>query len=518
VCSLVNAAVTQGMIVVTSAGNHADCGQLSSPGAADAAITVGAYDAGSDPGSADDALAAFTAYGPRADDQDGTHADEMKPDVVAPGVNVVSAWGSPASSGHAYAPASGTSMSAALVSGVVALLLEEDPSLTPAAVKQHPRDTACHRADGGLACGVQDPFGIDARYHTGWGFGEVDAVAALEELRHGNQTQFVQLEASWNAATQHVDVTWTTQREKNISSFDLERAPELNGGPGTFGTVGTTPALGPGTLAPVNRTTYLLSDAAPAGGNWWYRVKTAGGNTLSPTIRVRTESPAALVRVELDHNTPESDLVLTVGSGIPQSAPVWVKAVDIREHAISVDVPAPQDLVQHALVVPLYGDVAGTLPPLASSPWWVRAVEGGNPERTGWLRDFSVTAGGTTYDTDSSTPEATEEGGATSLWIPEPAALGIPGDHRGVSTVVAAPNPFRSRVDIDFEATGNVLRVTVHDLSGREVRVLWRGQGGDIHLTWDGRDARGRNLPAGAYFLRIEEGSQVRALRLVRLP
>ena len=517
ISALVNAAVAQGMVVVTSAGNHADCGQLSSPGAADGAITVGAYDAGSDPGSADDALASFTAYGPRANDQDGIQVDEMKPDLVAPGVDVVSAWGSPASSGHAYASASGTSMSAALVSGIVALLLEENPSLSPSAVKQLLRDTARHRADGGLACGTQDPFGIDARYHTGWGFGQVDAVAALEELRHPNQTQFVQLAASWNEATQRVDVTWTTQREKNISAFDLERAPELNGGPGVFGTVGTTPALGAGTLIPANRTSYLVSDSAPAGGNWWYRVKTVGGNTVSPMIRVRSESPAALARLEFDHNTPESDLVLTVGSGIPQSAPAWVKPVDIWEHAISVDVPAPQDLVQHALVVPLYGDVAGTLPPLASSPWWVRAVEGGNPERTGWLRDFSVTAGGTTYDTDSNTPQATEEGSATSLWIPEPATLGIPGDHRGVSPVMAAPNPFRSRVEIDVETAG-AARMSVHDLGGREVRVLWSGQGGSIHVTWDGTDARGRRLPAGAYFLRVQEGSQVRAVRLVRLP
>ena len=518
VCALVNAAVTHGMVVVASAGNHADCGQLSSPGAADGAITVGAYDAGADPGSADDVLAAFTAHGPRADDQDGTQIDEMKPDVVAPGVDIVSAWGSPASSGHAYASASGTSMSAALVSGVVALLLEEDPSLTPAAVKQLLRDTARHRADGGLACGAQDPFGIDTRYHTGWSFGAVDAVAALEELRHGNQTQFVQLAASWNDATQRVEVAWTTQREKNVSAFELERAPELNGGPGAFVTVGTTPALGAGTLIPVNRTTYLLNDAAPAGGNWWYRIKTVGGNTVSATIQVRSESPAALARVEFDHNAPESDLALTVGSGIPQSAPALVIPVDIWEHAISVDVPGPQDLVQHALVVPVYGDVAGTLPPLASSPWWVRAVEGGNAERSGWLRDFSVTAGGTTYDTDSNTPVPTEEGSATSLWIPEPAALGIPGDHRGASPLVAAPNPFRSRVDIDLEISGDAVRVSVHDLSGRVLRVLWSGQGGDVHLTWDGTDARGQSLPAGAYFLRIQEGSQVRALRLVKLP
>ena len=517
ICALVDAAVTQGVCVVASAGNHADCGLLSSPGAADGAITVGAYDPGTSAGSEDDELATFTAYGPRTDDGDVTHTDEEKPDVVAPGVDVISAWGSPSSSGHSYAASSGTSMSAAFVSGVIALLLEENASLSPGQVKALLQDTARHRFDGGLPCGATNPYGIDTRYHTGWGFGEVDAWAAYTEVHQSNQTQFVQLSATWNAGTNSVDVSWSTQREKNISSFLVERAVEMNGGPGSYVTVATTPALGSSTLIPVNRTTYLVSDAAPAGGNWWYRVRTSGGSTYSPAIGVRSEAPVAWASAVLDHNIAETDLALTLGTGVPQTAPVWQEGVDLAANLDAMTLSGPSDLVRYRFSIPMFGNVSGSLPPDPQKPWWIRAVDGGNPERSGLLRDFSIMVGSTTYETDSSTPSPTVEGKAVSLWIPEPAAVGVP-DGNVASRPIAAPNPFRSGTKIELGNVTGPVRVSIHDLSGREVRELWRGDGENLHVSWDGRDARGTHLPAGTYFLRIQEGSQVRALRLVRLP
>jgi len=516
ICTLVNAAASQGIVVVASAGNHADCGELSSPGAADGAITVGAYDPGADPGTADDQLASFTAYGPRVNDGDLTHTDEQKPDVVAPGVDIVSAWGSPSSSGHGHAVSSGTSMSAAFVSGVVALLLEENPSLTPDGVKTLLHDTARHRFNGGLPCGVTNPFGIDVRYHTGWGFGEVDAWAAYTELHQSNQTQFVQLSATWNAGVNGVEVAWMTQREKNLSGFELQRAPDLSGVPGTFAAVGSAPAVGSATVYPVNRASYALIDAAPAGGIWWYRVKTVGGNTLSPAIQVRSETPSAGATVELDHNTAETDLALTLGTGIPQSAPVWQQTLNLASSLDALTLSGSSDLLRYRLSVPTFGNTA--LPPGPQSPWWIRAVEGGNAQRSGFLRDFSMTVGNVVYETDSTTPEPTTEGGAASLWIPEPATLGTPGDATAGARFLAYPNPFRSTTAVTVGVVVGPVRVSIHDLAGREVRELWRGGGVPRQLMWDGRDALGTHVPSGTYFLRIEDRTQVRALRLVKLP
>jgi hypothetical protein len=407
-------------------------------------------------------------------------------------------------------------MSAAFVSGVIALLLEENPALTPDGVKTLLHDTARHRFNSGLPCGATNPFGIDARYHTGWGFGEVDAYAAYTELHQANQTQFVQLSATWNAGLNGVDVSWSTQREKNISGFEVQRAPDVSGAPGTFIVVGSEPGLGSPNLVPVNRTTYVFSDAAPQGALWWYRIKTVGGNTFSPLVQVRSETPSAWARVALDHNTAETDLALTLGTGIPQTAPAWQQSVTLLTTLDAVTVSGPSDLLSYSLSVPTYGNVGNALPPGPSSPWWIRAVEGGG-QRTGLLRDFALAEGTTLYETDSSTPKTTVEGKATSLWIPEPATVGIPGD-ANLAHLVASPNPFRSTTTIDLAKTTGFVRVSIHDVSGRQVLELWRGNGTGGHITWDGRDAKGVHVPAGTYFVRIEDQNQVRALELVRLP
>jgi serine protease AprX len=161
-----NAAVSAGKVVVVAAGNDGDApGTITSPGVATDAITVGA---GSDPsalaGSSDTDqglyLAGFSGRGPTTNP-----AAPTKPDVVAPGINVVSAKAGTTSS---YVTFSGTSMATPFVAGVVALGLEADPAATPAEVKQAIRSSA---QDAGTA-------GPDNE----WGWGLADArsfVAAL---------------------------------------------------------------------------------------------------------------------------------------------------------------------------------------------------------------------------------------------------------------------------------------------------------------------------------------------------
>ncbi|MFM7726096.1 MAG: S8 family serine peptidase, partial [Flavobacteriales bacterium] len=87
-------------------------------------------------------IASFTSYGPLLNE---TH----KPDIAAPGVNVCSSISSFTDYNYSaidnvsfnggeydFARMSGTSMSSPCVAGIVALLLDANPFLTPAQVKE----------------------------------------------------------------------------------------------------------------------------------------------------------------------------------------------------------------------------------------------------------------------------------------------------------------------------------------------------------------------------------------------
>jgi subtilisin family serine protease len=104
-----------GIFVVASAGNSGPrCGSVSDPIAIyDSALTVGAIDR-------DGNLAGFSSAGPVTVDGSG----RIKPDIVAPGVDVLSTY--PAG---AYETASGTSMAGPHVVGVVALMWSANPAL-----------------------------------------------------------------------------------------------------------------------------------------------------------------------------------------------------------------------------------------------------------------------------------------------------------------------------------------------------------------------------------------------------
>jgi serine protease AprX len=127
-----------GIVVVAAAGNDGPSPRtIDSPGHAPAAITVGAEDDHRTVPCQDDTIAPFSSRGPTVDGL-------AKPDVVAPGVGIVSlrAPGSVLDrqlprarvSGY-YFTLSGTSMATPLCAGLAALILEATPDLTPDEVK-----------------------------------------------------------------------------------------------------------------------------------------------------------------------------------------------------------------------------------------------------------------------------------------------------------------------------------------------------------------------------------------------
>ncbi|MDF6045493.1 S8 family serine peptidase [Streptomyces sp. JH14] len=114
-------------LFVIAAGN-AGPGEstLGTPGAADAALTVGAVDRS-------DALADFSSRGPRLGDM------AIKPEITAPGVDIVAARAAGTTMGTPvdadYTSASGTSMATPHVAGSAAILKQRHPDWTGQRIK-----------------------------------------------------------------------------------------------------------------------------------------------------------------------------------------------------------------------------------------------------------------------------------------------------------------------------------------------------------------------------------------------
>lgn len=152
-----------GVFVVVSAGNDGPfCGSLTSPPAIyDAVLSVGAVDSlGS--------LALFSSIGPGT----GESLNSVKPDLVAPGVDILSAF--PNSS---YAVQSGTSMSGPHVAGVVALLWSANPALIGNIDRTEQILISSAQPYAG---DLPDCPGADLTPSTAVGYGLVDAYRAVQ--------------------------------------------------------------------------------------------------------------------------------------------------------------------------------------------------------------------------------------------------------------------------------------------------------------------------------------------------
>jgi subtilisin family serine protease len=159
--SAVEALVGEGTLVVAAAGNSGACKTIFYPGALSYALAVGAV---SDDETTNK-LAGYSSSGPIP------NSTLIKPDLVAQGTNVVSAWPD-----GSYEPMNGTSMATPAVSGVAALVMSARPRWIdhPAQLAQLLRDTANRNvvAANRSACSVGYPNNA-----SGWGL--VNAYAAV---------------------------------------------------------------------------------------------------------------------------------------------------------------------------------------------------------------------------------------------------------------------------------------------------------------------------------------------------
>ncbi len=153
-----------GVVVIVSAGNNGGVatmgtvpGVLYPPANDPFVITVGASDDMGTSYTWDDILAPFSAYGVT---EDGF----WKPELVAPGAHIINLLASPdctiavqhpeALYGGAFLRLSGTSMSAGVASGAVALLLQARPDVNPDQVKWALMNSATPLRHTGAGAGI----------------------------------------------------------------------------------------------------------------------------------------------------------------------------------------------------------------------------------------------------------------------------------------------------------------------------------------------------------------------------
>jgi len=510
-------AVELGIVVVAAMGNDGLDHHVPSPASGDGVLAVGAYDAQRTGAAGDDQFASFSNRGPRDGDADLNLADEQKPELLAPGVAVTSADGDLSTDGAQYVRKSGTSMSTALASGMVALLRSEFPSLTPAQLSALLRFTA-RRGLGGLPAGTP---GVDPRWHSARGWGAADLYAARLEALQPERSQVRRLAL----AADHASVTATlwTMRERGAAHFVLERAPDQSGVPGTFAALDSVAAGGDSSLAGNDLWSYPLVRSTPAeerGLSFWYRVAYTenGVRHEGPARKLALPSGPAAARLEfrIVHNAYDHDLGggIVVGGAQASSGsgpPGYVTSPP------TLDLPGTSAAVASEWVsgTSTFGNVAwdfaidvpadfapGTLPPTHAQPWILSVEDNGFLNRSGRIESFRLiwkaTSGDFVY-TGGPVPRPTVEGSEVQVQVP--AALTGVGDVAPDRALRVGPNPVRSGGAVVFSlasVAGSGLEV--FDVTGRAVARFPAGSARE--LRWETRDRDGRPLPAGVYLAR----------------
>ncbi len=250
-------------------------------GGQSATVTVGAT-------TSNDGHSSFSSYGPvtwASGTYIGSYSDYpwtsgsstevglFKPDIAAPGSSIVSLN---YSNNTGYTTKSGTSMATPCVAGVMALMLQVNPTLTPLEIDSIIETTA-------VACGGQT-----SKNNT-FGAGRIDALAAVNYMLDACTAP-----TNLTAAVSHanVDLNWTAA--SGVSTYRVYRNGSV--------------------IANNIATTRFTDEEAPAGVNTYY-VRSNGNNnqasipsnlvTVTITVNAQANAPTNLVvtNVNADNNT-----------------------------------------------------------------------------------------------------------------------------------------------------------------------------------------------------------------------
>ncbi|MCP4426222.1 MAG: S8 family serine peptidase [Chloroflexi bacterium] len=229
-----------GIVVVVSAGNNgsANPGVLYPPANDPFVIVVGATDDQGTVALGNDTIPTYSAYGVTTD-------GFAKPDLVAPGNNIISLLSSDTSNlalnhpdnivasgtNSGYFKMSGTSMASAVVTGAVAQLLDDEPDLTPDQVKHRLMNTARTNWPG-----------YDAQ-KAGAGILDIEAAVHATTMESANQDTMphmllakMALIAYWASANGDENIDWATIDWESVN-WDTVDWNSVNWGSVNWGSV-----------------------------------------------------------------------------------------------------------------------------------------------------------------------------------------------------------------------------------------------------------------------------------------
>ncbi|MGW0821640.1 S8 family peptidase [Streptomyces sp. NPDC002845] len=307
-------------LFVVAAGNSGPgATTVGAPAAADAALTVGAVDSA-------DAIASFSSRGPRLGD------GAIKPDITAPGVNVIAARakGTPAGDRDPvddnYARLSGTSMAAPATAGAAALLAQAHPKWDGERLKAALTATA-------------SPQPGQSVYDQGSGL--TDVARAVRQPVTATPTSLRMGSFQWPHADNAAVTRTVTYRNDGDAPVTLRLSPSLSAPDGGSPPTGllslseteiTVPARG---TADVD-VTVDPANATPTGGEygWWLEATGPDGATrVQTTVAAQFEPESyefAFTAVDRDGNRPlgihPTVVMVDPLDRIGPSTSVWVSA------------------------------------------------------------------------------------------------------------------------------------------------------------------------------------------------
>jgi subtilisin-like proprotein convertase family protein len=482
-------AVGRGVVVVNSAGNERNAsGSLVTPADGDSVIAVGAV-------ASDDQVTYFSSPGPTADGR-------IKPDVAAMGIGNTVA---DPNDDSGYFQVAGTSFSCPLTAGVVALMLERVPGLTPMQVIEALRATASQAGspDNDLGWGI-----IDAYAAAHW-FGPVFTHQALGNTQDtaGPYTVMAGISDRVGLNPASARLFW------RVGAGPWNELPlAASGGPATFGAnipgqpSGSTveyylQASGTNGLTTTHPATGASSPLAFLVGDWLdigYAADPAAPIPDGPgwgavsTIEVPVVPSGTIVAVDVDIQVTHPDAgELMVALTAPDGS-----AVTLHDHTAA----GTAGLIgnwESTLAVDGPGSLADLVGSTNKGTWTLTVVDN-IPGNTGTLDSWGLNFTLTHYPTDV------------------PAATTPQGNVLGPNV----PNPFNPLTRISFDlARGGKTRLSIFDLRGMLVRNLIDADlpAGPRTVAWDGRDDAGVQVGSGAYLYRLESGGQIQARKMLLL-